>query len=172
MLRSLFLLLALGIAVAPASAQGGAVYVAPSAPRDRLFKLADAANEADFYRFLEPCRVRALAEFPEVKRRFLAGLPPRHSLFITTRLRDDRARTEQVFVAVDTLRGERIVGRIWNELHSVRGFRLGQRINLAESDLLDWMISRPDGTEEGNRIGKLMDEVQEKGSVPADACAR
>jgi hypothetical protein len=48
----------------------------------------------------------ALAAFPEVRRRFEAGLPPRHTFFVTTWLRDGDGRQEHVFVAVDSVSEE------------------------------------------------------------------
>lgn len=33
-------------------------------------------------------------------------------------------------------------------------------ISFAESMLIDWTISKPDGTEEGNYIGKFLDDYQ------------
>lgn len=109
---------------------------------------------------IAPLVARARASYPEVKRRFLAGLPPRQTLFVTAVLTDSLGRREQVFVAVDTIAGDRIEGRIWSDIELVRGYHLGQRYELADRDLLDWMISKPDGSEEGNLVGKFLDTYQ------------
>jgi hypothetical protein len=39
----------------------------------------------------------------------------------------------------------------------VKGYRLRNRHAVPERDLLDWLITRPDGTEEGNVVGKFLD---------------
>ena len=37
------------------------------------------------------------------------------------------------------------------------GYGMGQFYSLPESQLIDWMIAKPDGTEEGNEVGKFLD---------------
>ena len=39
----------------------------------------------------------------------------------------------------------------------VRGFRYGQPYSFREADLVDWMVSRPDDSEEGNVVGNFLD---------------
>lgn len=104
-----------------------------------------------------PFVAQARATYPAARERFLAGLPPRHTFFVVTRLRDARGRQEQVFVAADSIRDGRIAGRIWSRVGIVEGYRLGQPIDVPEAELLDWMIARPDGSEEGNVVGKFLD---------------
>lgn len=106
---------------------------------------------------MEPYIAHARASWPDAKRRFVAGLPRQHSLFVTTRLRDGSGRIEQVFVAVDSVIAKRIHGRIWSQILIVEGYRLQQPYAFPEDDLIDWMIARPDGTEEGNVVGRFLD---------------
>ena len=75
------------------------------------------------------------------------------TFFVTTRLQDAAGRIEQIFVLVDSIIGDRVTGWIASDLEQVVGFHKGQRYELLERDLLDWMILRPDGTEEGNVVG-------------------
>jgi hypothetical protein len=39
----------------------------------------------------------------------------------------------------------------------VHGYRLGDRYTFPESELRDWLIAKPDGSEEGNYVGKFLD---------------
>jgi hypothetical protein len=39
----------------------------------------------------------------------------------------------------------------------VRGYRLRDQHAVAEAELLDWLITKPDGSEEGNVVGKFVD---------------
>jgi len=144
------------------------VHVAPTAPRDAPIGAGDSAR---LMALLEPCRRAALAAWPEARRRFLVGLPPQQTLFVTTRLRDSVGRMEQVFVAVDRIENGRITGRLWSEVMRVAGYRRGQQIPLAEADVVDWMISRPDGSEEGNWMGKFIDAYQATGTPPSGVCS-
>lgn len=45
----------------------------------------------------------------------------------------------------------------WSQIGVVQGYRFGQPYGCAERDLVDWMISHPDGTEEGNAVRKFLD---------------
>lgn len=109
---------------------------------------------------MEPYIAHARASWPDAKRRFVAGLPRRHTLFVTTRLRDTNGRIEQIFVAVDSVVAERIHGRIWSKILIVDGYRLQQPYVFSEEDLVDWMIAKPDGTEEGNVVGRFLDSFR------------
>jgi hypothetical protein len=64
---------------------------------------------------------------------------------------------EQVFIAVERINDGKITGTISSNLALVKDYKRGQRYTLAETDLLDWLISKPDGTEEGNFVGKFLD---------------
>ena len=92
--------------------------------------------------------------------RFLKGLPVKHSFFITTRLRDNTGNGEQVFIAVSEIKNSIIKGVIWNDLQASSRYKLGDKYSFPESELLDWTITKPDGTEEGNFVGKFLDEYQ------------
>ena len=146
---------ALALFALPAAAQRP-IEISPDAPPDRPQGVAACQWEAVLLA-MKPYEQQARATYPDARRRFLAGLPDRHTFFITTRLRDEEGRNEQVFVAVDSIAGARIVGRIWSQIQNVRGYRLGQRYEFADSALVDWTVARPDGTEEGNFVGKFLD---------------
>ena len=78
-------------------------------------------------------------------------------MFVTTILTDTAKRHEQVFVAVDSIVGTRIHGTIASDIGIVAGHHAGQRYSLDEADLIDWMFANPDGSEEGNVVGKFME---------------
>jgi len=40
----------------------------------------------------------------------------------------------------------------------VNGYRRGDAHEYPEEELIDWLISRPDGSEEGNVVGKFLDD--------------
>jgi hypothetical protein len=133
------------------------VHVAPNAPADRQLSATRACQWDAARRAMAPYVARARASYPEARERFRAGLPARHTFFVTTRLRDERGREEQVFVAVEGIVDGQVVGRIWSRVFVVEGYRLRQPYAFPESELVDWMVARPDGTEEGNVVGKFLD---------------
>src|SRR6185436_17123100 len=101
---------------------------------------------------IQPYIDMARKSYPEARDRFLQGLPPKHSFFITTRLHDSAGRFEQVFIAVREIKEARISGPIWSDIHLVAGYKAGDVYSFPESELIDWTITRPDGTEEGNFV--------------------
>ena len=176
MLRAIGLATVIGLALGCAHARSAPpapaastspppVYVPLNAPPDVPFGMS-----AQLMTLLEPCRRRALATWPGARRRFLAGLPPNYVLLVTTRLRNPGGRMEQVFVAVDGIDGTRVRGRITSEILVVVGYRQWQAVTVPERDIVDWTISRPDGSEEGNWMGKFIDAYRATARPPAGIC--
>ena len=132
-------------------------HVAENAPQDKPVRVESTAEKDRLDRALAPYVALARATYPQAKRRYLVGLPPRHSFFVSVELHDPAGRREMVFLAVDSLARDSIYGRIWNQVRLVRGYRLRDRYVVPESKLLDWLITKPDGTEEGNVVGKFLD---------------
>ena len=160
-LKKLFLFFAIislcgASVVAQTQTQDKGVYVSPDAPKDRQIhaeeELVRKIEEA-----IKPHVEKARKTYPEAKKRFLAGLPPKHTFFVTTKLRDDEGRFEQVFIAVKEIKDGRIKGLIWSDITTVSGYKHGDSYTFPESELVDWTIAKPDGTEEGNFVGKFLD---------------
>jgi hypothetical protein len=146
------------------------VTIADTAPRDAPVGITTDTAMARTFAMLEPCRLKALATWPAARSRFVAGLPSNQSLFVTTRIRDPASRLEQVFLAVDRIPRDSVVGRIWSDIAVVSGFHRGQSLTLPQSAIVDWMISKPDGSEEGNWMGKFLDAYSAAGKPPAGIC--
>lgn len=114
---------------------------------DRIRRLDEA---------IKPLIEEARKTLPEAKAKYLKGLSTGERFSITTKLRDDIGNFEQVFVFVDQWNGTTISGTLGNDV-KLRGFKRGDKLKVEEKDVLDWTISKPDGTEEGNVIGKFLD---------------
>ena len=135
------------------------IYVAPNAPKDKPVN-AGASQAEQIEAAIKPYIEKAKSTYPQAKTRFLNGLPPRQTFFVTTRLHDSSKRIEQVFIAVNEIKEGRISGVIASEIHLVSGYREGDKYSFPESELIDWTISKPDGTEEGNFVGNFLDSYQ------------
>ena len=135
------------------------VYVAPNAPKDKPVNAQESEAE-QIEAAIKPYIEKAKSTYPEAKARFLKGLPPKHTFFITTRLTDSSQRIEQVFIAVNEIKEGKVSGVIASEIHLVSGYKFGDPYTFAESQLIDWTISKPDGTEEGNFVGNFLDSYQ------------
>jgi hypothetical protein len=137
--------------------------LSPNAPKDVPGAIAPGALPA-FEEAIAPHVAEAMRTYPAAKAKFLAGLPDGQSFFVTTRLHDTSGNFEQVFIAVQRIEGGTISGRIWSQLNSVMSYRTGDVYTFSEADILDWLITHPDGSEEGNFVGKFLDSLYEGGT--------
>ncbi len=132
-----------------------------NAPSDRPKAMETDAAYAAYERATAPYIAEARRSYPDAKHRFLSGQLATSPFFVTIRLSED-GRYEDVFVRVlviDEKTGD-ISGKIANEIQSLRKYQNGQRIITHEADIRDWTIVNPDGTEEGNVVGKFLEHYQ------------
>jgi uncharacterized protein YegJ (DUF2314 family) len=141
-----------------------------SGPVDQTFSVSDAESHQKLMELVAPCKQRALATYPDAKKRYLAGLPKGHRFFVVVRLKDAKGRSEQVFISVNKIADGEIDGAINNEIQLVDGYKMGQAITTPEDEIVDWVIVRPDGSEEGNWTGKFMEAYQAAGAPPKGIC--
>lgn len=156
-LLAIALTLSAGVALSQQPKQD--IYVAPNAPKDKPIN-AGASQAEQIEAAIKPYVEKARNTYPQAKVRFLNGLPPKHSFFITTRIHDASKRFEQVFIAVREIKQGTITGVLASEIHVVTGYSLGDVLSFPESELIDWTITKPDGTEEGNFVGTFLDTYQ------------
>ena len=112
-------------------------------------------------RAIAPYVAKARATYPAAKKRFLAGLPPKYTFSVWVRLwqkdKNNRMHAEDVFVVVDSIKDSKVSGRIANIPENVTNYRQGQQVSVPESEIRNWVIVRPDGSEEGNFVGKFLE---------------
>lgn len=140
---------------AGAKVRNTVVNLAPNAPKDKPVRAKAQEMDAAILPYVE----KAKKTYPQAKQRFLAGLPQGQSFFITTRLHDKQGRTELTFVAVKQIQNGIVKGLIANDM-TLEGYKNGDSISFPEAEMVDWTISKPDGTEEGNVVGNFLDTYQ------------
>ena len=106
---------------------------------------------------IAPYVKQALQTYGKAKERFLKGLSPGEAFFVVTRIFDRDGKFEQVFIRVKAFSSDTVSGTIANDLTAVKEYKFGQIISFSEKNVMDWLITKPDGSEEGNFIGKFMD---------------
>lgn len=134
--------------------------LSPNAPKDQPVEARGDQEAAEYNAAIAPYVEKGRKSYPGAKSRFLAGLPAGQHFFVVTRLRDGTGSSEGVFVAVASIQSGRITGRIASNILGVKGFKEGDPYVFSETDLEDWLITHPDGSEEGNVVGKFLDEWQ------------
>ena len=130
--------------------------LAPTTPPDQPIK----ASISD--RAIAPYVAQARASYPRARDRFLLGLPIGERLFLVTRIYDSRGQMEQVFVLVSRIKGPQVIGRIASDIVGVSGVQRGNPYEFPESAIVDWVITKPDGSEEGNFVGRFLDKYERK----------
>jgi uncharacterized protein YegJ (DUF2314 family) len=136
---------------------GALAQLAPSPANDR----PQAAQAAALDAAIAPYVAEARKSFPVAKSRFVQGLPSNEAFFVTVKLKDAKGHSERVFIRVAEIRGTTVLGSIANDIFLVDGFKAGQKYSVDESEILDWLIAKPDGSEEGNFVGKFLDTHQQ-----------
>jgi len=131
--------------------------LSPDAPADQPWSVGESDELRALDEELQPLVLEARKTYPSARQRFLRGLEPGYAFYVVVRLHDAEGRAEQVFLAVDRIVNGQIHGRIANELQIVSGYESGSAYTVAETQILDWLITNPDGSEEGNYIGKYLD---------------
>jgi hypothetical protein len=130
----------------------------PGAPKDQVLSMP-IEGDADHPEF-KALMDRARSQLPEVRRRFRDGLPKGQSLFVTTLVKNPAGGGggEQIFVqVVDWNDDQGPKGVIASEVRTP-GLHYGDLTMVLDAAIRDWTISHPDGSEEGNALGKYIEE--------------
>ena len=146
---------AIAIAFVAASAIAQNLGLSPRVPPDISASVTPGELKA-LAEALKPHVEQAQKTFPGARARFLAGLGKGQSLFVTSRLYDECGRSELAFIAVTRIEGGIVEGRIWSNLKVATYYRFRDHYAFPETQLVDWLIAYPDGTEEGNVMGNFM----------------
>jgi len=131
-----------------------------NAPTDRPHSINNEKQLREFDILIKPYVSKALKTLPKAKSRFLKGLNKGEAFFLTTRIYDYEGNFEQIFVRVISWNNNLIKGTIANRLNRVKGFKYGQLIEFPEKAVLDWLITKANGKEEGNFVGKFLDTLR------------
>jgi len=133
--------------------------LAPNAPPDKPVQATgDQGRQMEVA--IKPYVEQARKTYPEAKRRYLLGLPKGETFFVTAKLADSRGHLEVVFIQVTKIKDDKITGAIASQIGVVAGYKQGDEYTLSEADLMDWTISKADGSEEGNVVGKFIEKYQ------------
>jgi hypothetical protein len=154
---SIIVLALASLGTVPASAQTPTHRLSPNAPEDRPVSGDAVCQWQIMLKAMEPYVAKARQSYPDARRRFVGRAQPVRPLFVTTQLHDAKGHHEQVFVAVDSIVGARIFGTLSSPINVVQGYRYRQPYAFDDKELVDWTFANPDGSEEGNVVGKFIE---------------
>lgn len=109
---------------------------------------------------MEIAHRRALAELPVARKRFLDGLPVGAKLYVKHGFLVHEDEHEYMWILVNSWNGSQIDGQLSNNPRHRLDLSVGQAVGISEEDVFDWMISYPDGREEGNYTTRVLMEDQ------------
>jgi uncharacterized protein YegJ (DUF2314 family) len=132
------------------------------APPDKPQTMHPGKEFEAYERAIAPYVAKARASYPAAKKRFLRGLPPGYSFTVFVRVyqsagKSHKEAVEDLYVIVDAIKGGKVNGRINNKPLSLTKYRLGDRVTFPESRIMNWVVLRPDGSEEANELGNFID---------------
>ncbi len=136
----LSIVLLLGCSISGVSQEPGKLApLAANTPKDQPHQVS-TDELRKFEEAIKPYVEKARKTYPDAKKRFLAGLPPKQVFFVTTRLHDSSGKFEQVFIYVKEIKDGTITGIISSDIETVAGFKLRDSYSFPESELMDWTI--------------------------------
>jgi hypothetical protein len=108
---------------------------------------------------LPPLVDQARQSYPEARKKFAAGLPRGDKFLVRVELKDAAGAGEIAVLRVRTIIDGVIKGQVYVPPKSLAGFAFGQPSDVKEGEILDWIIAKGDGTEEGDFMGHLLGKV-------------
>jgi len=92
---------------------------------------------------------RAVAELPQIRARFQAGLQPGEVLMIKHGFPTPDDDREYMWVTVTSWRDDKISGRLSNIPNDVPLLSIGQEVRISESEVFDWVLLLGNGETKG-----------------------
>jgi len=132
--------------------------LSPNAPPDKPGS-ANGEQVQKFEEAIAPFVKKAKETLPRAKKKYRRGLRAGEILFVTTRIHEGE-KFEQAFVKVTSWEGDTIRGLLASDMELLTNHKKDEHITCKENDVIDWTISKPDGTEEGNFVGKFLDSYK------------
>ena len=111
----------------------------------------------EFERLRQPYVEKARKTYPEAKERFQAGLPKGYRFFVTVDFQEHNVH-ENGFLQVRQIAKGMVTAIVATKFQKITSPRYAESIVIPETRILDWTITSPNGSEEGNYVGKFLDE--------------
>lgn len=140
-----------------------AVFSFADFPQDNPMKI-HAGNRDKFAQMIAPYIEMAKRTFPDVKKKFLAGVYQKvhRILQVQITLSDKNGLNEMTFMKVLGCKGDLFQGTVNNDLRIVKGYAAGDTVSFMQNEILNWVVVDAEGHEEGNFVGKAIDAIQYK----------
>jgi uncharacterized protein YegJ (DUF2314 family) len=107
---------------------------------------------------LEAASARAKRAMLKLKPRYRMQPPLGEQLMVKAPFETDEGGTEWMWVEVVRWDGRMIDGVLQNDPQNVAGLKAGARVRVDEATLFDYLLTKADGSREGNETGALLEK--------------
>jgi hypothetical protein len=149
----------LACAAASVRQKGEIARTASGGPSTNCAERSPEAALAKWRQLTAPSVAEAQKTFPDVSRQFPRGAPAGGTFVVIVLLRDGDGHFQMSYVVVDRIDAGIITGRIAGELGIVHGLNYNDIYRVPASEILDWGITLPDGSEQGYFIARFVDTL-------------
>lgn len=127
-----------------------------------LFGWEDSIVKVKHTAALKEASERARSKLPTLKAAFSAGLRPGEFIQVKTPFSTPAGGTEWMWVEVTKWNGNAIEGLLKNEPFNIPTLHGGQIVTVKENEVFDYIRRFPDGKQEGNETGMIIEEMQKQ----------
>jgi uncharacterized protein YegJ (DUF2314 family) len=103
---------------------------------------------------------RAKSKLPLLKKAFLDGLAPGEYIEVKAPFATANGGQEWMWVEITTWHGANIKGLLKNEPFDIPTLHGGQMVNVMQDKIFDYIRRYPDGRQEGNETGEIIERMQ------------
>jgi len=100
---------------------------------------------------------RAKRRLPALKKLFNSGLES-NKLLLKAPFTADDGGNEWMWVEVTRWEDESIEGILQNQPFYIKDLKSGSKVTVQQADIFDYVLYKPDGTQEGNETGRLIEK--------------
>ena len=136
----------------------------PSAKQEALlsslFGWEDAITPVKHNEALLAASQRAKAKLPALRKDFAAGLNPGEFIQVKAPFKTPDGGQEWMWVEITAWEGANIKGILKNEPFNIPSLHAGQIVQVKQEDVFDYIRQYPDGRQEGNETGAIIEKMQ------------
>lgn len=99
---------------------------------------------------------QARARLPALQQTFARGLKPGEHIRVKAPFPIPGGDREWMWVEVTARAGDAITGLLRNQPRDIPGLQVGQKVQISQAEVFDYLHRDPSGREEGNTTGKLI----------------
>jgi uncharacterized protein YegJ (DUF2314 family) len=126
-----------------------------------LFGWEDALTPIQHDEALLAASQRAREKLPTLRAAFREGLAPGEFIQVKAPFKTPEGSSEWMWVEVISWKGNKIRGLLRNQPFNIPDLQAGQKVEILEEKVFDYMRRFPDGRLEGNETGKLIEEQRQ-----------